>query len=102
MAKATAKTKQATTTEPVKAKPTRRRRNRPEPHVPLGSLTQVPAREQRTCHVCGSHRVTSMALQLTDGTPVQFTSCHKCEARRWEHNGEVLSKETVLARTRRA
>lgn len=100
MAKVTAKAKK--TTEQAKTKPTRRRRNRPEPHVPLGSLTQVPAREQRSCHACGSHRVTSMALQLTDGTPVQFTSCHKCEERRWEHNGEVLSKETVLARTRRA
>jgi hypothetical protein len=70
------------------------------PAVPLGSLTQqsVP---QATCHGCGGTQVTRLAMQLTDGTPVEFTSCHRCETRRWEHDGVELSVETVLERTRK-
>jgi hypothetical protein len=54
------------------------------PHVPLGSLTQRGARSGVTCSACGSDRVTRIAMSLTDGSPVQFTSCHRCEHRSWE------------------
>jgi hypothetical protein len=40
-------------------------------------------------------------MRLTDGTPVSFSSCRNCEARRWEHDGVVLSVADVLARTRK-
>lgn len=85
--------------QPVKK--TRRRRNRPEPAIPLGSLTQVSRRNAPRCVACGTTRVTSLALKLTDGTPVQFVSCHKCEHRRWETADTELSTEDVLERTRR-
>ena len=54
------------------------------PHVPLGSLTQRGARAGASCRACGSERVTSISMSLTDGSPVSFTSCHRCEHRTWE------------------
>lgn len=67
--------------------------------APLGSLTQL--RSGQVCGVCGSPRVTSLAMNLTDGTPVVFTSCHHCENRRWEHDGETLTVTDVIERTRK-
>ena len=46
--------------------------------------------------------VTRLTLSLTDGTPVDFTSCHRCEHRTWEHAGGELTVQTVLDRARRA
>jgi hypothetical protein len=40
-------------------------------------------------------------MSLTDGTPVQFTSCHRCEHRTWEHAGGELSVDGVLERARK-
>jgi hypothetical protein len=40
-------------------------------------------------------------MSLTDGTPVEFTSCHRCEHRIWEHAGSELSVEGVLARAKK-
>ncbi len=76
-----------------------RRSRAATPSLPLGSLTQ--ARAERGCHACGSTSVTRLAMRLTDGTPVSFSSCRNCEARRWEHDGAVLSVADVLARTRK-
>ena len=68
--------------------------------VPLGSLTHT--RPARDCAVCSSTRVTHLAMTLTDGTPVVFVSCHHCENRRWEHDGETLSVTDVIERTRKS
>lgn len=55
-----------------------------------------------TCEVCSSDRVTRISMTLTDGTPVDFTSCHVCEHRSWrESAGDVLAFDGVLARTRK-
>jgi hypothetical protein len=73
-------------------------------HVPLGSLTQPGARSGVSCTACGSERVTRIAMCLTDGSPVQFTSCHRCEHRTWEEPGEhgaVLPVARVLEKTRK-
>ena len=69
--------------------------------VALGSLTQPGARQGSTCQACGSARVTSLALTLTDGTPVEFTSCHACEHRSWFSPMGELDRATVLERTRK-
>jgi hypothetical protein len=79
----------------------RRRPRSTGPVVPLGSLTQREHRAAGECLSCGSTRVTRLSLNLTDGTPVEFTSCHRCEHRSWEHAGDPLSMDTVLERTRR-
>jgi len=70
--------------------------------VPLGSLTQSGAREGVHCRGCGSERVTSLAMTLTDGTPVQFQSCHRCEERTWlDMEGKQLPVDRVLDKTRK-
>lgn len=74
------------------------------PSVPLGSLTQPGARTGAACLACGSERVTRIAMALTDGSPVQFTSCHRCEHRTWEEQGAraaVLPVQRVLDKTRK-
>lgn len=40
-------------------------------------------------------------MELTDGTQVDFTSCLACEHRSWEQDGEVLTREHVLSKTKR-
>ena len=84
--------------------PTRTRRGRGRgqlPSGPLGSLTQRDHRVAAECRGCGSPHVTRLSMSLTDGTPVDFTSCHRCEHRTWEHGGDPLSVEGVLARARK-
>ncbi|MDQ1643356.1 MAG: hypothetical protein QOJ90_2707 [Actinomycetota bacterium] len=72
--------------------------------VPLGSLTQPGARSGQGCRACGSPRVTRISMSLTDGSPVEFTSCHRCEHRTWEEQGaqgSVLPVDRVLDKTRK-
>jgi len=73
------------------------------PSVPLGSLTQPGARTGAGCRACGSERVTRIAMSLTDGSPVEFTSCHRCEHRTWEEQGPggVLPVAAVLDKARK-
>ena len=89
------------------AKPTRSRTSRAAraariaPPVALGSLTQAGARSGTKCRTCSSDRVTTLTLVLTDGTPVEFTSCHSCENRTWFSAEGELDRATVLERTRK-
>ena len=82
-------------------------RTPPPPAVPLGSLTQPGHGPARRCAACGSERVTELAMTLTDGTPVDFVSCHNCEHRTWRASSAadgpavVLSTDEVLDRTRK-
>jgi hypothetical protein len=68
---------------------------------PLGSLTQRDHRVSAECRGCGSPHVTRLSMNLTDGTPVDFTSCHRCEYRTWEHAGAEMTVQRVLDRTRK-
>jgi hypothetical protein len=54
-----------------------------------------------SCPACGSERLTSLGMVLTDGTPVSFTSCRNCECRAWAHEGGALPLSDVLSRTRK-
>ena len=50
------------------------------------------------CAACASPRVTRLTMTLTDGTPVDFTSCHACEHKTWRRDGQPLELGTVLAK----
>ncbi len=73
------------------------------PFVPLGSLTQRGARGDVRCEVCSSARVTKITMKLTDGSPVEFTSCHNCEHRTWNEagGGAPVPVARVLDRARK-
>jgi transcription elongation factor Elf1 len=62
------------------------------------SLTRPGARSGATCPSCGSHRLTSLSMTLTDGTPVNFSSCHNCEHRVWADDRGRLDFADVLSR----
>jgi hypothetical protein len=74
-------------------------------NVPLGSLTQAGARTDAVCGECSSDRVTHLAMTLTDGTPVEFVSCHRCEHKTWVDASGVQHRElpvaSVLDKTRK-
>jgi hypothetical protein len=42
-------------------------------------------------------------MNLTDGSPVEFTSCHRCEHRTWAEQGSTraLPVDRVLDKTRK-
>ncbi len=93
---------------PSPSAPSRPRRSRSriaprvQPAPPLGSLTQPGARDGVRCAVCHSEAVTRLAMTLTDGTPVSFTSCHRCEHRTWsELGGSTLAVDSVLAKAQK-
>ncbi len=69
--------------------------------TPLGSLTQPGAKSGRLCDACGSQRVTLIGIELTDGSVVDFASCHECEHRMWVQEGEALPVQQVLDKSRK-
>ena len=91
-----------TSTTPTPARG-RRRGRATGPSIPLGSLTQREHRAAIECQACGSSRVTRLSMNLTDGTPVEFTSCHRCEHRTWAEQGSTraLPVDRVLDKTRK-
>jgi hypothetical protein len=65
------------------------------------SLTQVSTTSAAHCPVCDGTRLTRIGLVLTDGSPVDFTSCHNCEHKSWVHEGTDLPIDTVLLKARK-
>lgn len=65
------------------------------------SLVTTPTRSLATCDGCGGTRVTSIAMTLTDGSPVDFTSCHSCETKSWKQGGRELDITTVLGKAKK-
>ena len=53
------------------------------------------------CASCSTDSVIQIELTLPDGTEVQFHSCHKCENRWWDRDGEQLGLDAVLDLARR-
>ena len=48
------------------------------------------------CSTCGANNVIQIELTLPDGTEVNFCSCHQCEERWWDRDGEPLELDVVL------
>lgn len=57
-------------------------------------MSLVPPRT--SCTACASPRVTAITMTLTDGSVVDFLSCHACEHKTWKQSGAALDIATVL------
>ena len=71
-------------------------------HLDLGSLLRPGARGEGSpsCQLCHSTRVTRIALELEDGSQVDFTNCLDCEHRVWRAHVAhlVQSRDTPRAK----
>ena len=65
------------------------------------SLVTLPASQLKTCGQCLGTRVTHIAMTLTDGSSVDFTSCHSCETKNWTQAGTDLDVSTVLRKAQK-
>ncbi|MCW2716097.1 MAG: hypothetical protein JWN88_3144 [Frankiales bacterium] len=65
------------------------------------SLVTAPARSLAICTTCAGNRVTSITMTLTDGSSVDFASCHGCERRSWTQGGRALDIATVLVKAKK-
>jgi predicted metal-binding protein len=65
------------------------------------SLVTTPASRLATCARCSGTRVTAITMTLTDGTSVDFASCHSCESKSWRQAGQELDIATVLGKAQK-
>jgi len=65
------------------------------------SLVTTPVSQLATCDTCASTRVTEITMTLTDGSVVDFVSCHACETKSWKQAGSVLDITTVLGKAQK-
>ena len=65
------------------------------------SLVTTPVSALAVCRSCGANRVTSITMTLTDGSPVDFVSCHACETKAWTQAGHELDITTVLGKAQK-
>jgi DNA-directed RNA polymerase subunit M/transcription elongation factor TFIIS len=54
------------------------------------------SRPRTTCAQCGGSDVITIEMTLPEGTQVIFCSCHTCENRWWDRDGEALELDAVL------
>jgi Zn-finger nucleic acid-binding protein len=54
-----------------------------------------------TCNTCGQNSVIQIELTLPDGSEVVFCSCHRCESKWWDRDGEVLDLDALIDVARR-
>jgi predicted metal-binding protein len=65
------------------------------------SLVTTPVHALATCESCASTRVTSITMTLTDGSVVDFASCHACERKSWKQAGRSLPIGVVLGKAQK-
>jgi predicted metal-binding protein len=65
------------------------------------SLVTTPTRSLAVCGTCAGHRVTEITMTLTDGSSVDFTSCHNCETKSWKQAGHELDIASVLGKAQK-
>jgi hypothetical protein len=65
------------------------------------SLVTTPASKLGSCRTCASSRVTAITMTLTDGSIVDFVSCHTCENKSWTQAGRTLEIDTVLSKAQK-
>jgi formate dehydrogenase maturation protein FdhE len=65
------------------------------------SLVTTPASKLGLCATCASTRVTAITMTLTDGSVVDFVSCHTCETKSWKQAGTELDISAVLGKAKK-
>lgn len=53
------------------------------------------------CSTCGQDTVIEIELKLPDGSEVVFCSCHRCESKWWDRDGEHLELDALVDVARR-
>jgi len=48
------------------------------------------------CTSCGENSVIQIEMKLPNGTEVIFCSCHVCEAKWWDREGEAISVDGII------
>lgn len=48
------------------------------------------------CASCGQSSVIEIEMTLPDGTEVAFCSCHVCEAKWWNRDGEAIAVGGII------
>ena len=57
---------------------------------------RTPKQSTMSCIACGSNDVVEIEMTLADGTAIEFRSCHDCENRWWDRDGEPVELAAVL------
>ena len=52
--------------------------------------------DRLVCTTCGSDSVIQIDMTLPDGTEVVFNSCHVCEAKWWDREGESIEVDGII------
>ncbi len=65
------------------------------------SLVTTPTSQLATCASCSGTRVTHITMTLTDGSIVDFASCHTCETKTWTEAGTGLEVGDVLRKAQK-
>jgi DNA-directed RNA polymerase subunit M/transcription elongation factor TFIIS len=52
--------------------------------------------EGLSCTSCGESSVIQIEMKLPDGSEVVFYSCHVCEARWWDKEGESVPVDGII------
>ena len=65
------------------------------------SLVTTPVSSLAVCGSCSGTRVTAITMTLTDGSSVDFASCHSCETKSWRQGGRELDISTVLGKAQK-
>lgn len=65
------------------------------------SLVTTPTSQLATCAQCSGTRVTHITMTLTDGSVVDFASCHSCEHKTWTQAGSGLPVAEVLRKAQK-
>lgn len=72
------------------------------PSAESGGLRPDPERFRGpACVQCGSPRMTTISMTLTDGSPVSLRSCQVCEHRSWTSPDGDLLLPGVLTRAQK-
>lgn len=48
------------------------------------------------CTSCGQSSVIQIEMTLPDGSEVMFNSCHVCEAKWWDKEGEPIAVDGII------